>query len=171
MMRLFVRALNHSSVSWPGCVTAQLPNAGPSEGKVDADRQTDCHADTHPPSLPAARDQSGKGCGSSVSRHRPGARWQAVRCCRQRSRGVGAVLSSQPEAVSNPLLLPRHWDALAVFCKPGWGASLCNAGRRPSVPLLCCGAVTKSGGVTLPASPRLARLPPVCFFFFWFFFF
>lgn len=62
MMHLFVRALNYSGMSWPGCVAAQFPNDGSSEGEVG----TDCRADTQPA---AERGKLGNGCCSTSHCH------------------------------------------------------------------------------------------------------
>lgn len=94
MTHLFVRALNDSNVSWPGCAAAQLPSAGPSGGEVGTDGQTDCHAVTQPALF------AGENWARAVAAAHPGVAAEDAR--------MGGCRAEQPSAFPTPLgrLLP-----------------------------------------------------------------
>lgn len=112
--------------------------------------QTDCHDDTQPAC------SEGKNWARAVAVARPSVT-QAVHCCGWCLRGVGAVLSNQPAAVSNPLLLSGSWGGSCCLLQAWVG---CRR-LQPWPQALCGAAVTESSGATLPASPGPLRFHPL----------
>lgn len=87
-------------MSWPGCMAAQFPNDGSSEGEVG----TDCHADTQPVCWEGQ-------IGQWLLQHIP-----LSHCCGRFWHGVRAALSREPPSA---LLLLLGWLLLPPACLGG----------------------------------------------------